>query len=507
MNMDIHLAAVQPWDSGAPHINGPDRVGASARKPFSHAIPVVGERPLVYRADGLPEGLSCDPATGLITGEAAREGESRVLLRAENRHGKAEKTLDLVFGGTLALTPPMGWNSWNAWRRWVDEPKVRAAADGLVRTGLAVRGYTQVNIDSCWQGVRGGPFNAIQPNRKFPDMKALGDYIHGKGLKFGIYSTPWVCPWGAEGADTMKEWGGPPLIGCSAGEPDPDYARPSYPGKYVGLTKYEANDVAQWVAWGVDYLKYDWMPTDARSLERMGRLLKEAARDIVLSICTEARLKDAEAFKAWAHMWRGIPDTADNWPLLRQMAFYIEDFQGEDWRPHIGPGAWRDLDMFALGPQFLSPESTCPNKLTEAEQVTHMTAWAIYPSPLILSCNLDALSEFELRLFGNEEVIAMNQDRLGKLAVRLREERRAGLAGEPSRDRRIWARPLSEGRYAVALFNVADADDDLTLEFQDLGIRKRVRVRDIWARSDLGSLAERLTLPVPAHGARLVLIG
>ena len=102
----------------------------------------------------------------------------------------------------------MGWNSWNAWRRWVDDAKVRAAADGLVRTGLAARGYSYVNVDSCWQGARGGKHNAIQPNRKFPDMRSLADYIHAQGLKFGIYSTPWTVPWGCSEKEAVADWGG-----------------------------------------------------------------------------------------------------------------------------------------------------------------------------------------------------------------------------------------------------------------------------------------------------------
>lgn len=506
MQSRVNLAIVTPWDQGNPVMHGPDIHGASAEKPFLYAIPTTGERPVHFRVAGLPAGLHLDSTSGHISGKARQEGEFRLLLCAENRHGKAEKEFTLVIGGRLALTPPMGWNSWNAWRRWVDDGKVRAAADGLVRTGLAARGYSYVNVDSCWQGLRGGKHNAIQPNRKFPDMRLLADYIHARGLKFGIYSTPWTVPWGCSEKEAVSDWGGPGLIGCSSGAPDPDY-RPNHipEGRYVGIEKHEAQDVAQWVEWGVDFLKYDWCPTDPKSLERMGRVLKAAARDIVLSICTEARLSHIDVYRTWAHMWRGIPDTFDTWSSLMKNAFMSDDYLQEDWRPHIGPGGWHDLDMFALGPQFATATGSCPNKLTPDEQITHMTAWALYPSPLILSCDLAALSDFELRLFGNEEVITINQDRLGKPATRMCEERsQASGSRQPRRNARVWARPLANGSFAIGLFNLADSPDELSVDLQALGLSGSVAVRNLWERCDLGRAQDRFSLLVPAHGAQLV---
>ncbi len=505
MQATVNPAAVRPWNAGEPVILGPPVYGASLRKPFLFSISATGERPIRFDAEGLPDGLSLDSAAGLIRGSALREGDFPVLLKASNRHGKAEKRMVIAIGRGLALTPPMGWNSWNAWRRWVDDTKVRAAADALVNTGLAARGYAYVNIDSCWQGVRGGPFNAIQPNAKFPDMRALSEYIHGRGLKFGLYSTPWIEPWGCSEAEALKDWGGPKLAGCSSGEHDQAFAKTLYfaPGKFVGIHKHEPQDVAQWMEWGIDFLKYDWAPTDPVSMERMGRLLKSASRDVVFSLCTEARLKHVATYKAWAQLWRGIPDTADNWASVRKNAFDSDDYLQEDWRPHIGPGAWHDLDMFALGPQFHSPTSSCPNALTPDEQITHMTVWALYPSPLILSCDLAAMSDFELRLFGNDEVIAVNQDALGQPAIRLREERFLPAAGGPLRERRIWSRPLADGSFAVGFFNLGDEADDLTLDLAALGLAGAA-VRNVWERRDMGRVSEKLVMPVPAHGAQLV---
>jgi alpha-galactosidase len=503
----IRLAAVEPWDQGPPAIHGPSIHGASANKQVLYAIPATGERPLVFAVEGLPEGVRLDPVTGFITGAIRREGDFRVMLRAENRHGKAEKEFVIAIGRGLALTPPMGWNSWNAWRRWVDDVKVRSAADGLVRTGLAALGYTYVNIDSCWQGARGGPHNAIQPNRKFPDMRLLSDYVHARGLKLGIYSTPWAVPWGCEKKEDVEDWGGPELIGFSSGDPEPDGPRDYffYLGKYVGIEKHEMQDVAQWVEWGVDFLKYDWTQTDAKCLERMGRVVKAAARDIVLSICTGARLKYIDAYKAWAQMWRGTGDTDDSWANILGNGFLADDCQQEDWRPYIGPSGWHDLDMLAIGPQSDTRTGTRPNRLTPDEQITHMTVWALYPSPLILSCDLEALNDFELRLLGNEEVIAVNQDRLGKPAVRLREERSQSLVpGRPHHNGRVWGRPLADGSFAVGFFNLAERPDELSLDLHDLGLHGSASARNLWERRNLGRIWKRLSIMVPAHGAQLI---
>jgi alpha-galactosidase len=204
-------------------------------------------------------------------------------------------------------------------------------------------------------------------------------------------------------------------------------------------------------------------------------------------------------------MWRSIPDTRDDWSIVLRNAFMSDDHSIEGWRPHIGPSAWHDLDILALGPQFHTQASSRPNKLTPDEQITHMTAWALYPSPIILSCNLTAMSDFELRLFGNEEIIAVNQDRLGKPAVPLHEERSQSIgAGLPHRKGRIWARPLEDGSTAVGFFNLAESPDELSLDVKDIGLSGSVIVRNLWERQDLGRIRDSFSIGVPAHGAQLV---
>jgi len=507
MGDELNIARLKPWDEGCPSINGPDICGASAGKPFFYAVPATGQRPMEFEAEGLPEGLSIKASSGYVEGSALKEGEFDILLRAKNVHGKAEREFRVSIGRGPALTPPMGWNSWNAWRMWVDDSKIRQAADALTGKGLAARGYTFVNIDSCWQGPRGGRLNSIQPNSKFPDMKSLSDYVHSRGLKIGIYSSPWTAPFGCHKGDPSRFWGGPDLIGCSSGDPDPDYPFKAGEGMYIGINKHEACDVAQWVEWEMDYLKYDWTPNDPVSLERMGRLLKESSRDFIMSICLEARIENAVAYKRWAHMWRGIPDTRDNWPSVVKNAFLSDDWFNEDWRPYSGPGGWHDLDMLALGPQYETKDKSRPNRLTKSEQVACMTAWALYPSPILLSCDLEAADDFEMSLFGNEEVIAINQDRLGRPAYRLKEERFQPVSsGRPVRNSRVWAKELADGSFALGLFNLSDRTSEISVDLRELGIDGSLRARNVWEKRDLERTGHVFSLQVEPHGAQLVKI-
>ncbi|HEY2148708.1 MAG TPA: putative Ig domain-containing protein, partial [Pirellulales bacterium] len=181
-----------PKPPAAPRINGPRVYGERPGRPFLFTIPVTGERPIVYSADGLPEGLSLDGKTGRITGSVARPGEYRVSLAASNSIGRHTERLVIKIGEQICLTPPMGWNSWNCFGAKVDQQKMAAQADAMASSGLVQHGWTYINIDDAWQGRRGGPDHVLQPNEKFPDIKRLCDDIHALGLKAGIYSTPWV---------------------------------------------------------------------------------------------------------------------------------------------------------------------------------------------------------------------------------------------------------------------------------------------------------------------------
>ncbi|HWI59043.1 MAG TPA: NPCBM/NEW2 domain-containing protein, partial [Bacillota bacterium] len=250
-----------PKPSAKPRINGAKVFGVRPNSPLLFAIAATGERPMNFAAEQLPAGLQLDPQTGIITGVLKQKGTHLVTLRAWNARGAAERTLKIVCGDTIALTPPLGWNSWNCFACDVNEANVRAAADAMVASGLTQHGWNYINIDDCWEAGRDAE-GRILSNQKFPDMKALTDYVHSKGLKIGLYSSP-----------------GPKT--CA-----------SHEGSY----KHEELDARRYAEWGFDYLKYDWCsygtlvpnPTHAQLLEPyqvMRTALDKAPRDIVYSLC------------------------------------------------------------------------------------------------------------------------------------------------------------------------------------------------------------------------------
>jgi alpha-galactosidase len=467
------LAPAVPWDAGAPVIHGPEIYGASPGKEFLYLIPTVGERPVHLAAEGLPAGLSLDPTDGRITGRATVPGDYRVLLTAENRHGTAERVLTIRLGAdSLALTPPMGWNSWNCFRSAIDAAKIGQIAEGMVRSGLAARGYSYVNLDSGWQSEqRGGRFHSILPHDGFPDMGALCAKVHALGLKMGIYSGPYVVPWGTEGC------------GSTAGRIDTRFpGRFDHEKKYIGIEKHEIEDVAQWADWGIDYFKYDWAHTDMELAARMGQALRQASRDILFSITTHVQFDDARQIGEICHLWRSNADTGPTWDSVVK-----NGFGNERWNPHIGPGHWLDLDMTAILPR----DGQC---LTQIEQIACFTCWAIRPSPLLIDCVPDELDEFTLSLLCNEEVLAVNQDPLGFPALAV--IRQEGWE--------IQLKPLAAGGYAVGVFNLGEETGmSPELVFAKFGLDGGVRLRDLWAKQDLTGRREGLAVPVEAHGAKL----
>ncbi|HEX2950390.1 MAG TPA: putative Ig domain-containing protein [Armatimonadota bacterium] len=467
------LAPADPWDAGSPVINGPAIYGASPNTDFLYLIPTVGERPIHFTADGLPEGLHLDSASGQIRGRSMASGEYRVLLRAENRLGKAEKPITLVIADhALALTPPMGWNSWNCFRSDIDADKIARIAEGLITSGLAARGYSYVNLDSGWQSKkRGGQFNAIIPHDGFPDMAELCGKIHALGLKMGIYSGPYVVPWGTEGC------------GTTSGRIDtnfPCFAERN--GKYIGLEKHEAEDVAQWAAWGIDYCKYDWAHTDMVLAGRMSEALRRSSRDIVFSVTTSVKLEDAREVARLCNLWRSNDDTQPTWNSVVR-----NGFGNEPWNPYIGPGHWFDLDMTAILPRE-------DNQLTRNELIAYYSCWAMRPSPLMIDCVPDEMDAFTQSLLCNEEVIAVNQDALGKPS--------AVVAKNDGFE--IQLKPLADGSYAVGIFNLSEEPGmSPELDFARFGLPGELHIRDLWAKRDLEGRWTKLAVAVDAHCAKL----
>lgn len=455
--------------SSKPAIHGPLIYGATPGRPFLYRIPATGAGTLRFAADPLPAGLRLDPATGIITGQLAKEGTTDLQLKVTNAEGSATRRFRIVAGNNkLALTPPMGWNSWNVWGTAVDDAKVRAAADWLVRSGLASYGYNHIVIDDAWTSGR-DENGELQPNEKFPDMKALAHYIHSKGLKFGIYSSP-----------------GPKTC-----------------GDFQGSYQHEAQDAATFARWGVDFLKYDWCSYDdvakdhslaelKKPYQIMGDALAAQNRDIVFNLCQYGY---GDVWK-WGgevggHLWRTTGDLLDMWANLDSVGFRQAGRE-----KYVSPGRWNDTDMLVVGPVGWGPDLH-PTRLTPDEQVLHITLWAMQAAPLFIGADLSKLDPFTIALLTNDEILDVNLDVLAKAGGRVW-----------SKDRtEIWSRPLADGTIAVALFNRGLEAHRIEARWSDLGIKGAQAVRNLWERRDLGSFDGSYAIEVPSHGAVMLKIG
>lgn len=475
---DYSAHILTPPAPATPRINSARIFGVRPGAPLLYTIAASGQRPMTFAAEGLPRGVRLDTETGRLTGSVRKAGSYRIVLKAVNAHGSDERVLRLEVGDRIALTPPMGWNSWNCWGSSVSQEKVLSSARALVAQGLADYGWTYVNIDDGWQGVRGGRWHAIQPNAKFPDMKALADELHGMGLKLGIYSGPWVATYaGHIGTHSDDAAGTYPWIEqgwCSEeGRIDWDDPRRKELGgvwRHGAYTWAEA-DARQWAAWGVDYLKYDWKPNDVYYTREMHDALRASGRDIVYSLSNAAPFVDAPAFARLAQSWRTTGDIRDTWWSIRHIGFLPQ----ERWAAFHGPGHWADADMLVVGMVGWGPELR-PTRLTPDEQYTHITLWTLMASPMLIGCDLARMDDFTRNLLCNYEVNDVLQDPLGMRAVPFfRDERHA-----------VYVKILEDGALAVGLFNLAEEPLVIELEPRALGLwSDDVTVRDLWRQRDV----------------------
>ncbi|RAJ87269.1 alpha-galactosidase [Chitinophaga dinghuensis] len=459
-----------PTASKQPVINAPYVYGARAGHPFLFTVPVAGERPVTLKAVGLPAGLTMNSQTGIITGKAASNGIFKVNVTAQNRYGSDTKALEIVIGEKIALTPPMGWNSWNVFGANIDDQKIRDMADAMVNLGLTHYGYAYINIDDGWQGQRGGKFQAIMPNEKFPDMKALVDYVHSKGIKIGIYSSPWVQTYAGfigGGADTREG----KVINSS---------------RRYGAFSFVKNDVQQWAEWGFDYVKYDWVTNDIAHTAELSYLLRESGRDIVYSISNAAPFELAEDWSRLTNSWRTTGDIHDSWCSMTTIGF-----MQHKWQPYAKPGSWNDPDMLVVGKVGWGKDIHT-TQLSPDEQYTHVTLWSILAAPLLIGCDLKQIDSFTLRLLTNKEVIAVDQDPAGLQGKR--------IVGNRNNKTEIWAKPLQDGSLAVGLFNLSDNMQELFVTWDQLGIKGPQRLRDLWRQKDIGVSDHSYSAQIPPHG-------
>jgi len=484
---------ITPAPKKEPRINGARVFGVRPRSPFLHAIAATGDRPMTFAATGLPPGLSLDPQTGIITGSIATRGACDVVIRATNDHGYAERTLRIVIGDEIALTPPMGFNTYGGWGPNVTETNVRAGAEALVASGLSRYGYCYANIDDGWQGKRGGPLNAIQPNEKFGDLRVLCSDLHAMGLKAGIYSTPWTSSYNG-------------FVGGSSDAPDGAWTRPDPPKSGIGTFgchNFATEDARQWAAWGFDYCKYDWLIDSVARARQMRDALDATPRDVVLELSNSAPIAQAGAFTGIGNMCRTTGDIVDVWDRMQLPAcqrdygaLSVRDIwlQHRHWEPFNRPGHWNmpcPLRVGLLGGWALKPLS--PTRLTPDEQYSHISLWCLWSAPLIIGCPIERLDAFTMSLLCNEEVLDVDQDPLGRQARQLTTGRHE-----------ILVKDLFDGTKAVGLFNTGETEDELSVTWRELQLTGPHIVRDLWRQTDLDTLDTRFTARVPAHGVVLV---
>lgn len=514
-----------PKPPATPRITGPKIFGVRPGNPFLFKVTATGDKPMTFSAENLPKGLSLDPATGMITGTLTDKGETKVTLTASNALGKNSRPFRIVCGDTIALTPPLGWNSWNFFHNRVTEADVRSAADAMVSSGLIDHGWTYINIDDCWMGKRDAD-GMIQGNEKFPDMKALGEYIHAKGLKFGIYSSPGplTCQ-GLEGslghedqdAQQYANWGVDYVKydSCSYGriagflyvEKYAEILPPEDAAKLRALpiqerlslesippNKRTADEIAK-----VDQSIRDWnklvVKAKPEERERVDVLMRQlpyikfrqsldkVQRDIVYSLCQYGMADVWEwGAKIGGNAWRTTGDIGIKYETISSIGFAQNGLE-----KYASPGHWNDPDMLEIGNGNLTPD----------QQYTHMSLWALLASPLLIGCDMTKMSPLALSILSNDEVLDVNQDPLGKQARRVSQVV----------FREVWAKDMEDGSKAVGLFNtdkITPITVQVTASWSDLGITGPQVVRDLWRQKDLGTFDGKFTANVPGNGVVLV---
>jgi alpha-galactosidase len=355
----------------------------------------------------------------------------------------------------LAKTPPMGWNSWNRFGCNVSEQLIRETADAFVSTGMRDAGYRFVVIDDCWQVSRDDRGRIVPDRQRFPSgMKALADYVHGLGLKFGLYSDA--------GARTCE-------------------GRP-------GSSGYEVEDARQYAAWGVDYLKYDWCNTDGVdpkiAYPTMRDALRATGRPMVFSLCEWGRSSPWTWARGVGHLWRTTGDIQDCWGCGGSFVRILDRQAGLE--KYAGPGGWNDPDMLEVG----------NGGMTTAEYRAHFSFWSLLAAPLMAGNDVRAMSDDTREILTNRDVIAIDQDPLGEQGRRVRDDG----------DLEVWARRLADGGHAVILFNRGTTEASMAVSWVEIGLPYDAEpaVRDLWAHRDLGRIKDRLVTRVPSHDVVMI---
>ena len=497
-SLAVQLGILTPPERDEPQINGAPFFGVRPGHEFIYRLPVSGLRPMKFAAAGLPAGAKFDAGKGILSGKVAAKGDYAIVFTAENPRGKATRTFTLKVGDTISLTPPMGWNHWNLHGAGIRPEHVRAAADGMVKSGLADHGWSYVNIDDGWNrkpdsNVKDpaiapptrNPDGTVRPNAYFADMRGLADYVHALGLKIGLYSSP-----------------GPKTC-----------------GQFEGSYGHEEQDAKSYAEWGFDYLKHDWCsygsvfrketkgrsPTVddyAKPYRVMTAALLKQDRDIIHAFC-QYGMGDVQTWgrAAGAQVWRSHGDLKDAWMGVVKA---VDSYGDTAWK-YTGPGFWCDPDMLVIG--YLNTDKGLHDSdLTPNEQYTHISLWCMLNAPLLLGCDLNRIDAFTRSLLVNDEVLAVHQDALGRTARRTVHDEKTD----------VWTRPLADGSYAVAVVNRFPFRRDVRLDFAAAGFKPAKKpdcdcdgenvfaVRDLWRQRDLGVQANAMSLDIPGHATTML---
>ena len=463
-----------PPAPATPRFNGAPVWGVRPGSPVIYRFPVSGDRPMKFTCNNLPEGLRLTESDGVLSGKIEKPAILTFTVTAENAKGKASQDFTLKVGeNMIGRTPPMGWNSWNCWGLTVTQEKVMASTQALIDKGLADYGYSYINIDDGWEAPERNSDGTLDANEKFPSMKGLVDWLHERGLKFGIYSAP--------GATTC--------------------------GGYLGSLGYEKQDAEVWNKWGVDYLKYDWCSYEnVRAQENdygyascirpyllMQKFLRQQPRDIFYSL---GPLGGTQVY-LWGlycdgNSWRTAQDINDTWKSIYDVGFRQQLGKAQ----YSSIGHWNDPDMLVVGKVGYglgeNTKGLRETRLTPDEQYTHITLWTIVSSNMLIGCDIAQMDDFTLSLLCNNEVNAIDQDILGKQADRALKDG----------DIEVWSRPLADGAIAIGIFNVGEKDQQVDINALISAKEQAKTIRDLWRQKNLSPSELKCTIPL--HGCRFL---
>lgn len=516
------IAAIR--SAAVPQFHGAQIVGVYPNTPFLYCLAATGKKPLQFSTGGLPGGLSFDSETGIINGTLARPGNYAFTAFAKNALGAAETKIKIVCGNTVALTPPMGWNSYDAFGDSVVESEVLSNALWL-KKNLQPVGWDTVVVDFRWydsladgvrvqnpEGVTIDKFGrCIPPANRFPSaadgrgFKNLADTLHAMGLKFGIHIMRGIP---RKAVDQNLPIAGSPYTAAQAalppGNPNRtciwnhdmygvDATTPAGKAWYESIAK-------QYASWGVDYVKCDDIANmfrgkiySADEIAALSTALKTSGRSIVLSLSPgPTPVDEAAHLEQFANLWRISGDFWDNWRSLNHnFALFTQ------WYGHEQPGHWPDGDMIPFGHICQRNCDVHPDRwtrFTPDEQLSLMSLWALAPSPLMLGANLPDNDDWTTAILSNPEVLAVDQDVSGL---------QGQSKGNTVSGADVWAKKLAGGSLAVGFFNRTGRPVAVAYPWRDLGFNRAPYVRDLWLRKDLGK-QENFTAEIPPHGCYLV---